>query len=52
MWPAANQLIFASVVPVGFATTFPVEALLGRSGWDVVFGGVVLSVVGLVLLRA
>lgn len=51
-YPTAIRLFFAFIVPVGFATTFPVEALLGRSGWDVVVGGVVLSVVALVLLRA
>lgn len=51
-YPTPIRLIFAFLVPVGFATTFPVEALLGRSGWDVVGVGVVLSIVALVLLRA
>lgn len=51
-YPTAIRVVFGFIVPVGFATTFPVEALLGRTGWDVVIVGVALSVVALVLLRA
>jgi ABC-2 type transport system permease protein len=51
-YPTPIRLVFAFIVPVGFATTFPVEALLGRGGWDMVGVGIVLSVVALVLLRA
>jgi ABC-2 type transport system permease protein len=51
-YPTAIRLFLAFVFPIGFATTFPVEALVGRGGWGIVLAGVVLSAVALWLLRA
>lgn len=51
-YPTAVRLVFGFVVPVGFATTFPVEALVGRSGWEFGLAGIALSAVALLLLRA
>jgi ABC-2 type transport system permease protein len=51
-YPAAIRVVLGFVFPVGFATTFPVEALAGRSSWTMVAVGMVLSVIALLLLRA
>lgn len=51
-YPTAVRVVFAFVIPVGFATTYPVEALTGRSDWTIVLVGLGLSVVALLLLRA
>lgn len=51
-YPAAVRVFFAFVFPIGFATTFPVESLVGRGSWVTVIIGVVLSALALFLLRA
>jgi len=51
-YPAAIRGFLAFVFPVGFATTFPVEALTGRGGWGIVLAGIALSATALLLLRA
>lgn len=51
-YPAAVRVVLGFVFPVGFATTFPVEALAGRSSWATVAAGIALSGVALALLRA
>lgn len=51
-YPAAVRLFLGFVFPVGFATTFPVEALVGRSGWELGLAGMGLSAVALLLLRS
>lgn len=51
-YPTGVRLVFGFVFPVGFATTYPVEALVGRSSWWMVLAGVALSAVALFLLRA
>lgn len=51
-YPTAIRLFLTFIFPVGFATTFPVEALIGRGGWGIVLLGIALSAVGLVLLNA
>jgi ABC-2 type transport system permease protein len=50
-YPTAMRLFFAFVFPVGFASTFPVDALVGRGNWAIVVTGVVLSGIALILLR-
>jgi ABC-2 type transport system permease protein len=51
-YPAAIRVFLAFIFPVGFATTFPVEALTGRGGWGIVLAGIALSAAALLLLRA
>jgi ABC-2 type transport system permease protein len=51
-YPTAIRIFFAFVFPVGFASTFPVEALTGRGGWGIVLAGIALSAAALLLLRA
>jgi ABC-2 type transport system permease protein len=51
-YPAAVRVLLGFVFPVGFASTFPVEALAGRASWWLVPAGIVLSGVALWLLRA
>jgi ABC-2 type transport system permease protein len=51
-YPTAIRFFFAFVFPVGFAATFPVEALTGRGGWGIVAAGLALSVAALLLLRS
>jgi ABC-2 type transport system permease protein len=51
-YPAAFRVFFGFVFPIGFASTFPTEALAGHGGWDIVLTGIVLSAVALWLLRA
>ncbi|HYH10814.1 MAG TPA: ABC-2 family transporter protein [Thermomicrobiales bacterium] len=51
-YPAAVRLFLGFIFPVGFATTFPVEALAGRSSWTLVAAGAVISAGALLLLRA
>lgn len=51
-YPAPVRVVLGFVFPVGFATTFPVEALTGRSSWAMVAAGIALTSVALVLLRA
>jgi ABC-2 type transport system permease protein len=51
-YPATVRLLLGFVFPVGFATTFPVEALAGRSSWGTVAVGIGLGILALALLRA
>jgi ABC-2 type transport system permease protein len=51
-YPVAVRAILGFVVPVGFATTFPVEALAGRASWWLVAAGIGLAAVAVALLRA
>lgn len=50
-YPAAVRVVLGFVFPVGFATTFPIEALTGRSSWGMVATGIALTIGVLVLLR-
>lgn len=50
-YPTAIRLFLAFIFPVGFASTFPVEALVGRGSWTIVVTGVALCGVALLLLR-
>lgn len=50
-YPAAIRFFLAFIFPVGFAATFPAEALTGRGGWTTVFIGIGLCVLALLLLR-
>lgn len=50
-YPAAIRLFFSFVFPVGFASTFPVDALVGRGSWNIVLVGIALSILALLLLR-
>lgn len=50
-YPTGVRVFLAFVLPVGFATTFPVEALAGGSDWGIVLTGIVLSGVALLLVR-
>ena len=52
IYPVAMRALFVGVVPIAFATTFPAEALLGGGSWWVVLGGVVLTGIFLLVLRA
>lgn len=51
-YPTAIRLFLSFVFPVGFAATFPAEALTGRGSGNVVLAGVALSTLALLLLRA
>lgn len=51
-YPSAVRLVLGFVFPVGFATTFPVEALAGRASWALVAGGIALAALAVVALRA
>ena len=51
-YPTAVRLFFAFVFPVGFVSTFPVEALVGRGSWTITLTGLVLAALALILLRA
>lgn len=51
-YPGAIRFFLAFIVPVGFAASFPAEALTGRGDWTIVAIGLALSAVALVLLRA
>jgi len=51
-YPVALRAFFVGVVPVAFATTFPVESLLGSGSWRVVAGGIGLTGAFLLALRA
>jgi ABC-2 type transport system permease protein len=51
-YPVAVRAMLGFVVPVGFATTFPVEALAGRASWWLVAAGIGLAAVAVALLRA
>jgi ABC-2 type transport system permease protein len=51
-YPTAIRLFFGFVFPVGFASTFPVEALTGRGSWTITITGVLLSTLVLILLRS
>lgn len=50
-YPTAIRLFLSFIFPVGFAATFPVEALTGRGSWSIVLAGIALSALALVLLR-
>jgi len=51
-YPTAVRLFLGFIFPVGFATTFPVEALAGRSSWTPAIAGMVITAIALILLRA
>jgi ABC-2 type transport system permease protein len=51
-YPVALRALFVGVVPVAFATTFPVESLLGSGSWWIALGGIALTGTFLLLLRA
>jgi ABC-2 type transport system permease protein len=51
-YPAAVRLFFAFVFPIGFASTFPTEALIGRGSWPLTITGLALSALAIILLRA
>lgn len=51
-YPTAIRFFLSFIFPIGFAATFPVEALTGRGSWGIVFTGAALSVLALALLRA
>jgi ABC-2 type transport system permease protein len=51
-YPTAFRLFFAFVFPIGFSSTFPVDALVGRGSWTITAIGVAFSLVALLLLRA
>ena len=51
-YPTAVRLFFAFIFPVGFVSTFPVEALVGRGNWATTTTGVALAALALFLLRA
>jgi ABC-2 type transport system permease protein len=51
-FPPVVRAFFTFVVPMGFATTFPAQALAGELGWEVVLGGLVLAVLAVALIRA
>lgn len=50
-YPTAIRLFLAFIFPVGFASTFPADALVGRGDWQIVLYGVAMSVAALILLR-
>jgi ABC-2 type transport system permease protein len=51
-YPGAIRVFLSFIIPVGFAASFPAEALTGRGDWTIVAVGLALSAVALVLLRA
>lgn len=51
-YPTAIRFFLSFIFPIGFAATFPAEALTGRGSWGIVLTGVALSALALVLLRA
>lgn len=51
-YPTAIRLVLSFIFPVGFAATFPAEALTGRGSWGIVLVGVALSGLAICLLRA
>lgn len=51
-YPASVRVFLTFVFPVGFATTFPTEALVGEGSWGAVVLGIALSAGLLLLLRA
>lgn len=50
-YPLGVRLFLAAVLPIGVATTLPVEALTGRGGWPVVLGAVAFAVLSIQALR-
>lgn len=51
-FPIGVRAFFTFAFPVGFASTFPAQAILGELGWLPVAGGVALSLVAVLLVRA
>lgn len=51
-YPTGIRVFLAFIFPVGFATTFPIEALTGRADWTIVLVGIALSAIALLLLRS
>lgn len=51
-YPGSVRIFLTFVFPVGFATTFPTEALVGEGSWGAVVLGIALSAGMLLLLRA
>ena len=51
-YPGSVRIFLTFVFPVGFATTFPTEALVGEGSWTIVLLGIALSAGLLLLLRA
>ncbi|GAB3427446.1 ABC transporter permease [Flindersiella endophytica] len=52
IFPPVVRAFFTFAVPMGFATTFPAQALAGELGWEVVLGGLGLAAVAVALIRA
>lgn len=50
-YPIAVRLFLSFVVPIGFAASFPVEALTGRGSWTTVAAGLVLGALAITALR-
>lgn len=50
-FPAAVRAFLTFALPVGFATTFPMQALAGVGSWSRVTVGLALAVAAVVLLR-
>lgn len=50
-YPTSVRLFLAFIFPVGFATNYPVEALIGHGGWSIVLAGFALSAIALLLIR-
>jgi ABC-2 type transport system permease protein len=51
-FPPVVRAFFTFAVPMGFASTFPAQALTGELGWSVVLGGLGLAVVAVAFIRA
>jgi ABC-2 type transport system permease protein len=50
-FPVGVRAFFTFAFPVGFASTFPAQALAGDLGWTPVAGGVGLALVAVLLVR-
>lgn len=50
-FPVGVRAFLTFAFPVGFATTFPVQALTGHLGWSRVLAGLGMSAVAVLLLR-
>jgi ABC-2 type transport system permease protein len=51
-YPTVMRALLTFLLPVAFATTFPVRALGGHGSWPVALGGLALTAAGLLLTRA
>ncbi len=50
-FPGAVRVLFTTLVPLAFATTFPAQAITGGISWWLVGGSVAFAMVALALLR-